>query len=395
MIHYAVSNVLHYRKKYTAAFLLIVFVSACMALTLFLGAGLSDQAYKFARSEGDIYLSISQTCPEREPILDFVSSVLMPEKILPLPSVECQVFTTSFSRRTRLMTKESVALLPGFFIVKGQVMSGSALIPVEWKKDFLARSDFRLSYRDQEGILNSVRLKVSGFYLGSPSFGNSVLISNDDYEDLVGNVAAQSFLLFFDSTKGDIGIISDSSFATMRARLSEAFPEQVKDGSIHLFHNSREMLYASKNMIFFFQLIVFSFIIVLGVIAVLTVVNSIYLTTVHRIPAIATLMSFGMTKRSAVVMLAFETLVFSLFGALVGLAIALVIAGYIPRIDIPIDNFTLLVLLGGRRNISVVPSFAASMSTVALVSLLPFVFAGLSARKMLAGELSLLLASKK
>jgi ABC-type antimicrobial peptide transport system permease subunit len=127
------------------------------------------------------------------------------------------------------------------------------------------------------------------------------------------------------------------------------------------------------------------------VIAVMTVVNVLFITVVDRIKIVGTFMAYGMTRGRAVFTLAGEMLAFSAIACTLGILAALAASSWLSSLKLMADNSTLLVILGGKRSLSIMPSFAAAAITYAAGMLIPFSAALLAVGKMLKGEIVRLL----
>ena len=139
-------------------------------------------------------------------------------------------------------------------------------------------------------------------------------------------------------------------------------------------------------MIEFFELIISIFLVALVVVSIATIINVLFITVVDRIRIVGTFMAYGMTRGRAILLLSSEMLVFSLVACTLGLFVAFALVDPASRLKFTADNWTIAVILGGKRSLTIVPAIWAVGATYLVGMAIPFAAAAASVAKMIRGE---------
>jgi hypothetical protein len=416
MLKYALRNVLHYRAKYSIAFVLILAFAACLALGLFAFNGFWRQASAWARSKGDVSFYVLSTSaldsawsPEKgggrpsarleSEAGDYFKRELKAERVIATYYVTGQAYArrgswmnvaaTSYERERLL---EEVDLEEGAFPGEGE-----ALVPTSMRGPVKAGDSLTFVFKNSDLILDSLSLKVSGFFLPTSDTSHLLFVSQDQLAELDRARVPDNFFVFLPGREGAASFVTDAeakaelgSFARFLEGLSG------NPGGIRVNYGIAKWRYdQSKTLIQFFELILAIFLLALVVVAVATIVNVLFTTVVDRIKIIGTFMAFGMTRRKAILLLSAEMLAFSALACTLGILLAFALVGPVERLKFTADNWTIAVILGGRRSLTVIPALWAVGATYLAALAIPFATSTVSVARMLRGEVVSLLHFSK
>jgi hypothetical protein len=409
---YASRNAVHYRAKYSVAFAMITAFSACLALALFSFNGFWSQAGAFARSWGDITFyatpsMIDETAVPRaksgEPtawqriealIPAFFRDELKATKYFSGSFIDGDAYYKTGKVDLTAMSVEKAAPLWGVDLAEGEMPGeGEALAPVSMRRSIALGDAVTFVFKDRNTILNSFQFRISGFFLPAGRYSSFLYLSPEQYAAMDPGRPDDVFFVYL--AEGGKG----SSFPT-RAEYDSAyadfksFIERVAGSTAARYvgyESAANRYQESRTIIDFFQLLFGIFLVAIVIVAVATLVNVVFITLIDRIKIVGTFMAYGMRRRRAVLLLASETLVFSLAACTLGVLAALAIAGPLAGIKFLADNWTIAVILGGKRTLTILPDLKAVAATYAAGVGIPFVAAVLAASKMLKGDVVRLL----
>jgi len=401
MLKYALRNAIEYRRSYAAVFGLVALSAFLLSLALFTFAGMEAESAKYARAMGDIQIEA----------LNSESSRLMREDIRAFfaanyPAERWQGMTYSpngkgFNARGQwwfgAMVLDEIASFPSFALVEGEEPGeGEVLLPSTFREEIPLGESFTFAYKTTVQILDSRRLRVSGFYQRMPQFSNAMIVSRDQFASMhPGLVDPNVYFVYLAAYggPGEKGVIPQAEFELLKSRLVDycalsGTEVNVYDISLRRFRESREF-------IGLFKLISIVFIAILAVVAVMTIVNALFLTVLERIRIVATFMAFGMTKGAAILLIAAELAFFSAFACAAGLALSLAAARVLPLWTIDTEGWILGMLLGEKRHLTLIPSFRTVLAAFAVGTSIPFATAAIALRRLLGGQPARLLGFKK
>ncbi len=406
MFRYALRNVLHYRRKYAVSFLLILCVSAILALSLFCRAGLMGQAYRYARHLGDIQIYFNAAELEKlesgplgaeqahDEILAWIGKKLETEKLVSISAAFGKIYTASAFNDIVAARIGPVAAFESFVLIAGKEPGeGEVLMPSALAKDYPIGQSLSFAYMDSDQILNSLRLRVSGHYLASQWFEGFMLFSDSGFTELdSGKVDNNFFISLPDSLRKNI-LLGKDDFEAIKTGFKADFA--AYGDAVTIADMANQNYDSAKELITFFELIIFIFVAVLILISLITIVNVLYLALMDRIRVLASFMAFGMGRGRLILTIAAEMLCFSALASALGIGLALIASGIIPSYRFTLDNYTLIMLLGGQRTMQPLPSWGSALISLGICCFFPFITALLALRRILRGSLASLLDFKK
>jgi|GEM_PF-3439975 len=409
---YAVRNAVYYRAKYATAFVLIAAFSACLGLALFALNGFWRQAGAYARSWGDItfYANPSMideaAVPRAKPGEDspwrrveaglpvFFNDQLKATKYYSASFTSGDAYYKSGTGKISAMDVEKAERAWGVDLAEGAMPEeGEVLVPVGSRASIAIGDALTFVYKNRDTILNSFRFRVSGYYLPSGRNSNFIYLSPGQYAALDEGRPDDTYFVYL--ANGGTG--SDFPSKMEYKKVYDSFRKFIEDcvgntASRYTGYGTARARYSdSKTIIEFFQLLFGIFLAAFVIVAVATLVNVLFITLIDRIKIVGTFMAFGMRRRSAVFLLASETLVFSLVACTVGVLIALAATGPLSSLKFTADNWTIAVILGGKRTLTILPDLKAVAATYVAGMGIPFAVAALAAAKMLKGDVVRLL----
>jgi hypothetical protein len=398
MIRYALRNALHYRAKYAAAFSLICAVSFILALSLFGLRGVQRESAKYARAFGDIEIYSSDGMGLRAAVAGYfaggqaariISLTMPPSGTLFNSNGQWSIDAFQLEEMRQL---GRVELSEGAFPAEGET-----ILPTSFKKKVTLGETLTYLYKTRDGILDSRKLRVSGFYVPLSLFRNyAMLVSPEQTRSMDPSRTEPNYFVVFLAGYGRSGAASIPEmreFDSIKAGLEAAFkPSGLK---AQIYPSSWQRQSWSQRYIELFIMILVIFIGILLIVAAMTVVNVLFLALLDRVRIVATFMSFGMTRSRAVLMLACETLAFALAASFLGAALAWAVSPLLHLYRFDMDNWLIYMLLGDSKRITCIPNLADSLLTLGVGTALPFVTAIFAIRKLLSGELAQLLSFKK
>jgi ABC-type antimicrobial peptide transport system permease subunit len=409
---YASRNAIYYRAKYSVAFAMIAAFSACLALSLFSFNGFWSQAGAYARSWGDITFYANPS------MIDMMATSKAKEKSAsPWKSIEAglpaffkdelkatKYFSGSFvdgdayyktgKLNLTAMNVEKAKALWGVDLSEGAMpREGEALVPVSMRRSIAVGDAVTFVFKNRDTILNSFQFRVSGFFLPAGRYSGFLYLGSAQYEALDPGRPDDVFFVYLANGGSGSSFPTDNEYN----KANSAFRRFVWNAagttsSQYVGYETAASRYKdSRTIIDFFQLLFGIFLVAIVIVAVATLVNVVIITLIDRIKIVGTFMAYGMRRRRAVLLLASETLVFSLAACTLGVLAALAIAGPLAGIKFLADNWTIAVILGGKRTLTILPDLKAVAATYAAGVGIPFVAAVLAASKMLKGDVVRLL----
>lgn len=400
-LRYALRNALHYRAKYAAAFGLICAVSFILALALFGLRGVQRESAKYARGFGDleVYAKAETDLRKLRPAIEGHFEGGGAAKILGLTMPPRGTLFNSRGQWSmnafqlvELRRFCEVELVEGAFPEEGEIV-----LPSTFRKKVALGETLTFLFKTQDGILDSRKLRVSGFNVPISILRNSsMLVSRAQFLSMdPGRTEPNDYYVFLaDSGRSDPNsILNKRSLDPVKAGLEAALKSAGVDARVSLLSLERQTW--SKQYIDLFIMVLAIFIAILLIVAAMTVVNVLFLALLDRVRIVATFMSFGMTRPRAILMLACETLAFALAASCLGLALAWGTSPLIRLYRFDMDNWLIYMLLGDSKRIACLPNPADSLLTLAVGTVLPFLTAIFSIRRILSGELARLLSFKK
>jgi hypothetical protein len=409
---YASRNAVHYRAKYSVAFAMIAAFSACLALALFAFNGFWSQAGAYARCWGDItfYANPSMidlmanakskagpASPWRRieaGLPAFFKDELKATKYFSGSFVDGDAYYKTGKVNLTAMNVEKAKALWGVDLSEGAMpREGEALVPVSMRKSIAIGDAVTFVYKNRDTILNSFQFRVSGFFLPAGRYSGFLYLDPSQYETLDPGRPDDIYFVYLANggtgnafpTKGEY----HAAYAALRKFISTAVG--VTASQYVSYETAADRYGESKTIIDFFQLLFGIFLIAIIIVAVATLVNVVFITLIDRIKIVGTFMAFGMRKGRAVILLASETLVFALAACTLGVLAAMAITGPLTGIKFLADNWTIAVILGGKRALTILPDLKAVAATYAAGVGIPFVAAALATSKMLKGDVVRLL----
>jgi hypothetical protein len=405
MLKYAFRNILYYRTKYAIAFVLIAAFAAVLALSLFAFNGFWKQAAVYARSRGDIEFSLDSRNfdaawhpkeglepPSRRleaEAIAFFKRELKAERVVALANIAGQAYSPRGTWNVAARSLERARLLAGVDLAEGEMPGkGEVLAPATMRGALKVGDAVTFVFKNSDLILDSLRLRISGFYLPTSDSQDLLYTSEAQLEQLDEGLAANRYFVFLPGRTGSLDFLSDSeakadydSFVWFLARTSGNY------AFIPSSYFSAKWRYdQSRTLIEFFELIISIFLLALVVVAVATIINVLFTTIVDRIKIIGTFMAYGMTRRRAILLLSSELLAFSFVACTLGVLVAFAAVDPASRLKFTADNWTIAVILGGKRSLTIVPALWAVGATYLAGMAIPFAAAVAAAAKMIRGE---------
>jgi hypothetical protein len=409
---YATRNALHYRAKYSVAFAMIASFSACLALSLFSFNGFWKQAGAFARSWGDITLYANPAMvdltaiPKAKPgqigawervesgLPAFFKDELKATKYYSGSFVDGDAYYKTGKMDLTAMCVDKAIPLWGVDLAEGSMPGeGEALVPVSMRGSVALGDAVTYVYKDRNTILNSFRFRISGFFLPAGRYSGFLYLSREQYAALDPGRPDDIFFVYL--ANGGTG----SSFPT-KSQYNDAwaaFKKHIEktagsSAARYVGYDTAAGRYGdSKTIIDFFQLLFGIFLAAIVVVSVATLINVVFITLIDRIKIVGTFMAYGMRRRRAVLLLSSETLVFALAACTLGVLAALAATGPLSSLRFLADNWTIAVILGGKRTLTILPDPAAVAATYAAGVGIPFAASVLATAKMLKGDVVRLL----
>jgi hypothetical protein len=405
MLKYALRNVVHYRRKYAIAFVLIVAFSACLALSLFAFDGFWRQAGAWARVFGDLSFHLDAmaldsgwspdkgTLPPSKRLESeaaaFFKSELKAERVVSLHYVSGDAYAPRGSWKVVAISLERFRSLEEVDLAEGsEPGEGEILAPTSMSSSVKVGDSLTFVFKNSDLILDSVRLRVSGFFLPSSDTRDIVFASEAQLAELDPARVPDNYYLFLPAREGSKTFVQD-------AEAKSDYQDFVRflgnltghKGTIDARYGLAKWRYdQSKTLIQFFEIILGIFLIALVVVAVATIVNVLFTTVIDRIRIIGTFMAYGMGRGRAVLLLAAEMLIFSALACSLGVIAALALVDPASRLKFAADNWTIAVILGGKRSLTIVSEPWAVGATYLAALAIPFATSVLAVARMLRGE---------
>jgi hypothetical protein len=405
MLRYTIRNVLHYRTKYAIAFVLVFAFAACLALSLFAFNGFWKQAAAYARTWGDITFWVDSSRLdsawkpaaggeppsrrlEREATA-FFKSELKAERVVATAYVGGDAYAPRASWKVSVTSLEKARELAQVDLAEGEFPGeGEILAPTSMRGALKVGDGITFVFKNSDLILDSLRFRVSGFFLPTSDTENSIFASQAQFDRLDEKRVCDIYYVFLPGRTGRADFLSSSecrvdyqAFVGFLAKLTGVYGQIPSR-----YYPASQRYDQSKTLIQFFELIISIFLVALVVVAVATILNVLFTTIVDRIRIVGTFMAFGMTRARAILLLSSEMLVFSFVACTLGLLAALVLVDPVSRLKFTADNWTIAVILGGKRSLTVVPALWAVGATYLVGMAIPFVAAAAAVAKMIRGE---------
>jgi hypothetical protein len=405
MINYTIRNILYYRTKYAIAFLLIAAFAAVLALSLFAFNGFWRQAAVFARSWGDIILRVNTTsldsgwqpkagaAPPSQGLeaeaIAFLKNELKAERVVANYYIGGEAYAPLGSWNVAVTSLEKIRELAEVDLAQGRFPAdGEVLAPASMKGAIKVGDGITFVFKNTDLIIDSLRFRVSGFFLPTSDTANMLFTTQPQFSELDGQRVGDHYYVFFHRPGGKAEFLSSDeckkdyrTFVDFLARISG------NHGRIESGYSSASQRYdQSKTLIEFFELIISIFLAALVVVAVATIINVLFTTIIDRIRIVGTFMAFGMTRRRAILLLSSEMLLFSFLACTIGIIVALALAAPVSNLKFTADNWTIAVILGGKRSLRIDPGLWEVVATYVVGTAIPFATAAASIAKMIKGE---------
>jgi hypothetical protein len=411
MLRYALRNVLHYRSKYGIAFALIAAFAFCLALSLFAFNGFWKQAGVYARAWGDVTLWVDTVSLDKgEPAggwppgeapsqrLErawpaFFKDELKATKVVATSFIWGSAYGKGGSWSLQATSLEKAKQLMEVDLAEGKLPGeGEVIVPSSLRRSLALGDGLTFVYKNRDLILNSLTFRISGFFLPSGSTSNMLYLPQAQFDQL-DETRDSVFFAFLPGMGGKKLFMSQGEYFTAYNAFNVMVAIASKAGSLRNtgYYTARQRYSDSQRLIEFFEIIISIFLAALVIVALATIVNVLFITLVDRIKIVGTFMAYGMTRKRAILLLSSEMLVFSLAACTVGVIAALLATGPASSLKFNADNWTIAVILGGKRSLTISPSLWAVGATYLTGMLMPFSAAALSASKMLKGEVVRLL----
>jgi ABC-type lipoprotein release transport system permease subunit len=401
MLSYALRNAIHYRSKYAAAFGLICVIAFLLSLSLFALRGVERESAKYARAYGDVQFesneraSVPKLAGAAKKILG--DSGLAEKWIGITLNSSGTIFNARAQQMIQALQMEEMGLFSKIELTEGELPGeGEVALPSGLRRKFAPGQTVTFLFKTQDQILDSRKLRVSGFYAATSQFQNSaMLVNRGQFLDLHPTREVPNLYFVYLKGYGVPGhrVLDEAEFETLKTKLEGEFKAE---GIEAIFYATSIYRFRQSNQfIGLFIMVAVIFIVVLVIIAAMTIVNVLFLAVLDRVRIIATFMSFGMTKGRAIILLSCELLIFALAASGLGLALAAGLSPILPHIRIDMDNWVISMLLGDSRRISSIPNLRDALITLAVGTAFPFVTAVFAIRRLLRGELAQLLSFKK
>jgi ABC-type lipoprotein release transport system permease subunit len=407
---YAIRNVLHYRAKYATAFVLVAAFAACLSLCLFAFNGFWKQSAAFARSWGDITFWVNterldsrwKSSPgdevppskrlERE-ATDFFLKELQADRVVSTFFVWGQAYGPGGTWSLNVTSLDKARLLAPVELADGAYPGeGEVLLPASTRSSLKVGDGVTFVYKNSDLILNSLRFRVSGFFLPTSNNDRFIYAPEADFARLDEGRASDEFFVFLREARGD-RLLSRAEYDRVNIKfrrfLSEMKGANGSDSSGYYTASQRHE--QNKTLLDFFELIASLFLVTLVIVAIATIVNVLFITVLDRIRVIGTFMAYGMTRRRAVLLLSSEMLAFSFVACALGVLVAFAAIVPVSSLRFTADNWTIAVILGGKRGLTIIPALWAVGATFLVGMLLPFLAATAAVGRMVKGEVVRLL----
>ena len=296
------------------------------------------------------------------------------------PRGSWSVAATSLEKMRQL---NEVALAEGEFPGDGE-----ALAPTSMRGPIKVGDGITFVFKNSDLILDSLLLRVSGFYLPTSDTANLIFTTQSQFDRLDEGRVCDRYYVFLPAMAGrDAFLGTDEckkdyqSFVGFLAGLSGSSARIESN-----FYSASQRYDQSKTLIEFFELIISIFLVALVAVSVATIVNVLFITIVDRIRIMGTFMAYGMTRGRAVLLLSSEMLGFSLVACSLGLLAAFVLVDPASSLKFTADNWTIAVILGGKRSLTIVPALWAVGATYIVGMAVPFVASAAAVARMIRGE---------
>jgi hypothetical protein len=404
MLTYTFRNVLHYRTKYAIAFVLIIAFSACLALALFAFNGFWRQAAVFARSYGDIGFWLNagsldaawrptdgQEPPsrrlEREAVA-FFKDEFKAERVVAMAYIGGDAFAPRSTWKVSVTSLDKARLLADVDLAEGGFPGdGELIVPVSMRGALKVGDGITFVFKNSDLILDSLRFRVSGFFLPTSDSNGLIYASQPQFERLDAKRVSDRYYVFLPGRSGKADFLSTEECKEDQRAFARFLTKLSNTGRVQSGYFSASQRYKqSETLIEFFELIISIFLVALVVVAVATIINVLFTTIIDRIRIIGTFMAYGMTRGRAILLLSSEMLVFSFVACTLGTIAALALVGPASSIKFTADNWTIAVILGGKRSLTVIPALWAVGGTYLVGMAIPFAAAAAAVAKMIKGE---------
>lgn len=405
MLRYAFRNLLHYRTKYAIAFVLIAAFAACLSLSLFAFNGFWKQAAVFARSLGDIIIWVDPASldaawrpgtgdepPSRRleaEAIAYFEKDLKAERVVATSYIGGEAYAPHGSWNLAATSLDKIRQLLQVDLAEGEFPAeGEVLAPASMRPSVRVGDGITFVFKNSDLIIDSIRLRVSGFFLPTSDTGDLLLATQSQFSRLDENRVCDRYYVFLPGSSGKHPFLRadeckrvHSSFAKFLAGMSSNYG-RIGSG----YYSASQRHDQSRTLIEFFELIISIFLVALVVVSIATIINVLFITVVDRIRIVGTFMAYGMTRGRAILLLSSEMLVFSLVACTLGLLVALALVDPASRLKFTADNWTIAIILGGKRSLTIVPAIWAVGATYLVGMAIPFAAAAASVAKMIQGE---------
>jgi hypothetical protein len=403
---YAIRNVLHYRAKYATAFVLVAAFAACLSLSLFAFNGFWKQSAAFARSWGDVTFWVNterldskwkpspgDAIPpskrlERE-ATDFFLNELRADKVVAASFIWGQAYGPGGTWSLNVASLDKARLLAPVELADGAYPGeGEVLLPASTRTGLKVGDGVTFVYKNSDLILNSLRFRVSGFFLPTSNSDQFIYAPQADFDRLDEGRASDEFFVFLREARGD-KLLAKAEYdgVNLKFRRFLAAMKGATGTDSSGYYTASQRHEQNKTLLNFFELIASLFLATLVIVAIATIVNVLFITVLDRIRVVGTFMAYGMTRRRAILLLSSEMLVFSFAACALGILAAFAAIAPVSSLRFTADNWTIAVILGGKRGLTIIPALWAVGATFLVGTLLPFLAAAAAVARMVKGEI--------
>lgn len=405
-LKFLIENIRHYFKSSILVFILIALLSFIFSLTSYLYNGVLSVTSKSARSKGDIIVDINFDAQdvdhkafsfeEKKALYNDWSSLVNntweSKEVKEGYSIPSEIISNGTSKNleiTSFSLKNSQYLIS---IEQGRSPgSNEILLPDTLKGQVNIGEGITVIYKDQDKIVNSLILTVSGFFVENEELENIALVTVDQMDLMDSFRLPNMMYIYIEEENANYPILTQEQKDFYWNSIEEKLLPYFKDVNFLKknvsFWTSLDEYNQSKTFIDLFLIIIMIFLSALGIIASFSISNVNHMNILERLKVIGTLFSFGLKKKHGALLLALETCGVAFLSTLIGVLFSIGAGKYIEGIHLMSNSRTLSAFLGGKSTLTLLYLPSSFTLTFIVCVGFPFLISLITILKILRGTI--------
>lgn len=402
---YLARNALHYRKKYSIVFALILAPGFCLALTSYFYAGELAASIRYARLRGDVQLDVdygaSDTSHEelstarKAAFHDDLAAWFAKNSahsFMEIPIIPGKMMSGTWGEEISVMGMNAAREAYCAALYSGEVPGpGQACLPKDLENSVKIGDAVSFVYRDSDQVYCGETFTVSGFFLPAHAFEGMAFVNDETLAALDPALLPRRFISFDAPRDARMQLMTETESVARKGAIEAIALRHFRDLDFVRAHAETRSAYdnyrAARDIVDFFLAILVVFIACLCVVSSISIVNVLFVTVIDRVRIVGMMFSFGLGRKRGIMLLAGEILVFAVVASVVGIALAALVAGKVGGITIRNDNKMLETLLGGSSSLPLLVGWQSAVITLIAGAVIPFFVSSMTISKILTGEI--------